>query len=472
MANTSNTTPYDSAPTSAEAARILFGPQLYDVYVDWQTNIRNPVNKAQYGKTRVWKMVQGVVSKIPVGALPCVKAFKIFLNTLEAKNAMYNREADSASEVKNKVEDNVATLATAELCNHTLHPGFQHTVSICPVCIIRESIAFLTRMSDLWGLIGGPCLPWWKRGRVDDPAKQHQARLFFQLKELWLAEKCRWANLRQSFEEDAAAEIEWERECKKQGFAIPSAVTKTSSCMEALEIASTAPVLLEGSEGVFVAGLMAQDCGVCDESKHEAAEVQTTPPNSPQEPKTTVEEDAVLSHPNDTFTRASRPLPSSSVVASSETAICPPSPLCTPSPAKRQRYRSVTFAKDVMDPTERRSRFFRRSSKLYEKGRYACPNSNQWADTSFMHDILYMGDDEEEEVKVADRGAHKLGRDEEGGGSDVETELDEERPPAISLSPPSSRRRCREEFEEDGEVEAERVEVKRRCAPLKKRPRC
>ncbi|RAR15420.1 hypothetical protein DDE83_001249 [Stemphylium lycopersici] len=423
------TEPYKSSRRSrfapSEAARQLFGPHLYQLYINWQRDIGHPTQAAQYRSTAEWQRVQDAARS----------------EEEKKKEKKKKEKKKKEKKKKEKKKKEKKKIFWKMLCRHSLHPGNPCTaVDVCPECVIRECIASLDRISSVWRQLGGPCKPARSDGEMS-PEEHSRISLYYALRRLWHAEKTRWANLVHRFAGYAEWEATWEAQSEQVGFAVPEAVNGASSCSEALEMAWQSPLLVEGWDEVFVPSKRVEesDTGMVIEGhwlgNECPIELPRSPPASLGETKNALPAEALAqsdgpwkedrNQPDSQglFTRPEESgIPST---VSGTTAFRQPSPSVPPKNTTSSTLpihapsspppaypppilmsppvpRGVTFPDDLGEASSRPAHLYRRGSSSYQQGRHASPSGTEWADTSFMYDPWYeaFGADEDEDEKM------------------------------------------------------------------------
>ncbi|KAI4653509.1 hypothetical protein J4E93_001275 [Alternaria ventricosa] len=426
--------------TETRASALIFGPGLYPHFVNWQTNIDDPEQRALYPTCQAWKNTVKAVQQEDIGGIPSPPIFKAFMNTPRVKEHFHGRDEDLAH-IFTDVDDEEAErgpedLLIARVCKHTIHPGNPCLkTEICPVCIMKQCLASLERIAFVWRIVGGPYRP----GRNEtgvymvDPG---ELAIYLAVKSLWIVEKKRWANLVGVYEDYAARERAWEEDSRRGGFEIPGAVREASTCVEALELAGQSPFLVEGWSDVFVPTKRSRKCGAGDElqgSSVSSGEQPCSPPETPKMDSETLpystrtsdgtEEaddntadyylrDHSDSPPADrTAARADSPTASPRTKTSANPTVYTSSP---PPPSSPPQSRSssfvpstpmfgVYFPDDLPSPSTRRSLCYLRTSKSYKQGKHASPYGSIKVDTSFANNSAYdeFGVAEEEELEIS-----------------------------------------------------------------------
>ncbi|CAO2657413.1 Nn.00g035390.m01.CDS01 [Neocucurbitaria sp. VM-36] len=422
--------------TSAQAADILFGRQLYLRYIKWQATIHDPDEVRFYDSPEQYILIRDSVRGTVPGNLPSPEHFKAFMSRI--KRTLYiserqierweGNEAEDGHDMD--TEDHAPPLTVASLCRHAIHPGNPYrAVEVCPCCIMRQCVASLERMSRLWRLLGGPH----KR-----PLDVKQNKLYLGVRNLWHVEKNRWANLVFRYREFAGVERLWEEQCWISGYKKREVVKKAKSCASALEVARQVPFLAEGWDDIFVP-LKKRTAGRADgfemleRDTPRGAESPYPPSCRPESLGNEIlpegsgrREENILSTaqhpyeriPESTSAREEVVIPSiamntmvpppspSSLLRNSLSPVSsglvpsppspPPSPPAHSLPNPQNR---VTFALDIADRAARPRSFFRRKSPIYARGQHACPPGRIWEDTSFMNDSMYdiFGSEDDED---------------------------------------------------------------------------
>ncbi|KAF1838796.1 hypothetical protein BDW02DRAFT_594360 [Decorospora gaudefroyi] len=251
--------------TSANVAKIIFGPELYSLYTQWQRNFDSIAEARQYASQEQWKSVRNTIQQGPIGELPSTLIYRTFMgrhkkelyiravaslstNTIEQDelgNGLGNGhggdgDGDGDGDTHTHTEKKGAGLpptratVTASLCNHTLHPSFPHpAVDVCPVCLIRVSTAALARIAQAWQQVGGP---------DQKPASEAQWGFYARVKRLWYLEKVRWANMMHCLGVYATLEAGWEEKRRAEvgrggEVNVPEGVRGCSRCADAVALA-------------------------------------------------------------------------------------------------------------------------------------------------------------------------------------------------------------------------------------------
>ncbi|KAF1941578.1 hypothetical protein EJ02DRAFT_455093 [Clathrospora elynae] len=412
-----------SSLTSAKAASILIGPHLYPRYIDWQATIDNPSEAPYYGSEKGWNELKKSVMNTGLGNLPLPAHFRAFMSRVKAE--LYTQEAplDYDGRAQEEDETEEPSLIVAKLCGHAMHPGNPcKTIEVCPVCVMRQCIGSLERISRVWKLLGGP---------VSRPENGNQARLYIIIKRIWQVEKNRWANLVFRCEQFAECERVWEEQSAGLGLGIPDVVQQAKSCTAALTLATQSPFIANGWGEQFLpvergSNRRREGGGIQEGWSYAAAELPYSPPYSPETAKadpsagipsqfhrppertetpderplaTVGAEKAVPCIENGTNLSPSSSLPSpqsaTSFISSSIYApFTPPpsgSPPMTPTTSQSSinQWKSVTFSDNISEHPWRPRKSFNRADAAYQRGHHASPIGSAWIDTSFMGDSLF-----------------------------------------------------------------------------------
>ncbi|KAI4951026.1 hypothetical protein J4E86_007535 [Alternaria arbusti] len=459
--------------TDSRASALILGPGLYPHFVNWQANIDDPEQQALYPTWQAWKKTVYAVQQESIGGIPSPPVFKAFMNTPRVKEHFHGRDED-LSHIFTDVDDEEAErgpsdLLVARVCKHTIHPGNPCVkIEICPVCIMKQCLASLERIAHVWCIVGGPYRPGRNEAGVHiiDP---EEYAIYLAAKGLWIVEKKRWANLVGTYEDFAMGERAWEEDSRRDGLAIPVAVTEASSCIEALELAGQSPFLGEGWSDVFVPtrhlrkrgeGKKLRDDSVSsDELPFSLPETSGTDsetlryskgasdgteeaddstadyylrdhPDSPPADRAAARADSPTAFPqtktsaNSTVYTSSPPLPSSSPQSRSSSFV-PSTPMI-----------GVSFPDDLPSPSIRRSLCYNRTSKSYQQGKHASPYGSIKVDTSFANNSAYdeFGVAEEEELELSPKGQDETSQTDGdmdkgrfAGFTDVDLDSDEEK---------------------------------------------
>ena len=426
--------------TASRASALIFGPGLYPHFVNWQANIDDPEQQAHYSTWQACKQTVYAVQQEDIGGIPSPPVFKAFMNTPRVKEHFHGRDED-LSHIFTDVDDEEAErgpsdLLVARVCKHTIHPGNPCVkIEICPVCIMKQCLASLERIAHIWCIVGGPYRPGRNEAGVHiiDP---EEYAIYLAAKGLWIVEKKRWANLVDTYEDFAMGERAWEEDSRRDGLAVPVAVTEASSCIEALELAAQSPFLGEGWSDVFVPTKHLRKRGAGDELRGSSVSSGELPHFPPETLETDSEalrysigasdgieeaddntadyylRDHSDSPPADrAAARADSPTAShrSKTSASSTVYTSSPPPPSSPPQSRSSSFVPSTpmigvyFPDDLPSPSTRRSLCYNRTSKSYEKGKHASPYGSIKVDTSFANNSAYdeFGVAEEEELEIS-----------------------------------------------------------------------
>jgi len=426
--------------TDSRASALILGPGLYPHFVNWQANIDDPEQQALYPTWQAWKKTVYAVQQESIGGIPSPPVFKAFMNTPRVKEHFHGRDED-LSHIFTDVDDEEAErgpsdLLVARVCKHTIHPGNPCVkIEICPVCIMKQCLASLERIAHIWCIVGGPYRPGRNEAGVHiiDP---EEYAIYLAAKGLWIVEKKRWANLVGTYEDFAMGERAWEEDSRRDGLAIPVAVTEASSCIEALELAGQSPFLGEGWSDVFIPTKHLRKRGAEDELRGSCVSGDELPCSPPEAPEMDSEmsrysngasdgteeaddstadyylRDHSDSPPADrAAARADSPtaFPQTKTSANSTVYASSPPPPSSPPQSRSSSFAPSTpmigvyFPDDLPSPSTRRSLCYNRTSKSYEKGKHASPYGSIKVDTSFANNSAYdeFGIAEEEELETS-----------------------------------------------------------------------
>ncbi|KAH8714810.1 hypothetical protein GQ44DRAFT_406971 [Phaeosphaeriaceae sp. PMI808] len=230
--------------TSAKAAKILFGAELYPMYKDWQQTIGNPDTAHKYDSVEEWRVIRDASFEVAVGDLPTPYMFLVFMDI--SKHEIY---FSPPTEVKPTKSYPVLT----SICGHFIHPGNPNReAEVCPVCIMKVCIASLERIAQVWSLASESC----KRFKNNILVYSDAIKIRDDIGLLWHIEKADWSNLVAVFDDFAAQEQKFEevaahgsREKFPESLRV---VEKAKSCTQALMIAGKSPHLApEWSEEIL-----------------------------------------------------------------------------------------------------------------------------------------------------------------------------------------------------------------------------
>ncbi|KAI4956043.1 hypothetical protein J4E91_000253 [Alternaria rosae] len=456
--------------TDSKASALIFGPELYPHYVNWQVDVDNPEQQALYPTWQAWKKTVYAVQQEDIGGIPSPPVFKAFMSTPRIKEHLYGRDT-TLSHIFTDVDDeekDPSDLLTSRLCKHAIHPGNPCTsTEICPLCLMKQCLASLERIAHVWRMVGGPYRP----GRneaglyIVDP---EELMIYFATKKLWIAEKARWANLVGIYEQYAVGERAWEEDSRRDGSEVPGAVEAASSCIEALELAGQSPFVGEGWSEAFVPEKYSKKRGVGDKPRGSSvSSVELLCPPS-ERPETELKilryskgasdgaeeaDDNTTDHylkdhsdspPADrAAARADSPTTSHRNTTSASSAIYTSSPLPPSSPPRSPSTQfipstpmiGVSFPDDLPSPSTRRSWCFNRTSQSYEQGKHASPYGSIKVDTSFARNATYdeFGIVAEEELETSSeaqdepvQAAGKIGKERFAGFTDVDLDSEDD----------------------------------------------
>ena len=424
--------------TASRASALIFGPDLYPYFVNWQANIDDPEQQSLYPTWQAWKKTVYAVQQESIGGIPSPPVFKAFMNTPRVKEHFHGRDID-LSDIFTDVDDeekDPSDLLISRVCKHTIHPGNPCIkTEICPVCIMKQCLASLERIAFVWRIVGGPYRPGRNEAGVYIVDPEEHA-IYLAAKGLWIVEKKRWANLLGAYEQYAARERAWEEDSKRGGFEIPGAVRDASSCIEAMELAEQSPFVGDGWSDVFVPTRhLRKRCegNKIRDSSVSSDELPRSPPETPgmgsemsryskgASDGTEGAEDNTADHylrdhsdspPADrAAVRADSPTASHRNTTSASSTFYTSSPP-PPSPPPRSPSSSfvpstpmigVYFPDDLPSPSTRRSWCYNRTSESYEQGKHASPYGSIKVDTSFANNSAYdeFGVAEDEELETS-----------------------------------------------------------------------
>ncbi|KAF2691572.1 hypothetical protein K458DRAFT_425508 [Lentithecium fluviatile CBS 122367] len=401
---------------SAVAALAVFGDSHYPQYLHWQANIDDPDKAHYYGDD--WRLICVCLRECGHRGLPTPIIYKAFMNWLRLEGELYTPHSEP-----------VTSLVVATCCRHPIHPGNNtQVVEACPMCVMRQCVDALTRIWQVWEVVGAPNRQY---------SVPEDSDIYMKLRGLWRVEKQRWSNLVAKYEEWGEYEEAWEDSRMADGEYTFEELNSAQSCRAALQVAWTMnPVKLVGHDQVFEPKKpltrsawkpAPQDAVMLPLSPGSPMFASQFMPSSPplaldcdaigpdEPPPMFLFSEQPASPPSSPlpFPAPSPPTPprfplletskgersTSSEFIPSETSRSSSSLPASPPPTPMFRKKRVAFAEDVLDLEKRYPGSFSRFSPAYSRGRHACPSAEGWADTSFKHNKsfweLEAGDEDE-----------------------------------------------------------------------------
>jgi hypothetical protein len=145
--------------SSAEAARILFGPILYPKYVRWQTTINDPDKAHHFVSIEEWQRVRDNVYEVAIGDFSPTRFYRRFMNNIQRglRRLMNNTHRSLADEDLSQPQN----LARSSLSRHVVHPG--NDSKKCFVCIMGQHIALIRRTREAFDYIDGSTEDGWEK---------------------------------------------------------------------------------------------------------------------------------------------------------------------------------------------------------------------------------------------------------------------------------------------------------------------
>lgn len=179
-------------PKSEQAARILFGNGRYTRYLFWQRDIANEDQSQHYDSRKDWEDAIEAVDETRGGEFPTGYQYKIFMQYLRARGDLFLMSPERPQ----------STLQTAVYCGHAIHPGSpEQTPDMCPMCEIDLCNKALDKIWEAWQLLGIQPETGYTSQSDRDLARN--------MREVYRAEKTKWANLVHMFELCAEDEEKW-----------------------------------------------------------------------------------------------------------------------------------------------------------------------------------------------------------------------------------------------------------------------
>jgi hypothetical protein len=230
-------TPIHESTTSlsACAARLLFGPEIYQRYLLWQNTIGDPHEARNYKSLDEWKMIREQLYHRPIGEIPSPYLYLVSL-VITYKDTIFRplEDHDTHPSVPG------LKLGRATLCRHALHPvDSRLNVKVCYVCLVERSTYLLTGIQRILSIISEelPC-------RSLLGAKNYWGETVYNIAiNLWRIEKTNWANLVNECQILVEAEHRWEIELAAGDPKRMRLLETTYPCSQALHAAAKCPAL-------------------------------------------------------------------------------------------------------------------------------------------------------------------------------------------------------------------------------------